>query len=398
MHPANRVAPFSVVGFLNQRSLFEVEMPEHFSRLTLYCPIERAENPARLAINESTMAWAAKQGIPSDRERRERFSTMRPGVLAAGVVPHGKEEGLAAFADYHTWLFAFDDDYCDEAENADMDVTEWAAFLARLHRVAETGDIGLLPDNAYAWALRDVASRISACATPTQFCDWADAVRSYFAALVWERSRRRNGEKPQRLDDYLLLRLRNGAMQSSIALLDVANGYVLPQELRDTPEVRALVEMCAVLVSLDNDIFSHHKESQRGSLEVNLLDVLASERQTTTAESLHEAVVLRNTVMRRFVELSERTVTPEVGAELRRFVESLGRWVRANLDFSLVTTRYAGPVRERLVLSPHAPDPRPTEEASALDSAVIGWWWRTPDAAPAGERRRPSRRADPPTW
>ncbi|MFJ5294803.1 terpene synthase [Streptomyces sp. NPDC088348] len=361
-------------------------MPENLSQLTFYCPIEKAENPAAAAINESTMTWATKQGIPSGREHRERFSKMRPGALAAGVVPHSKGEGFAAFADYHTRLFAFDDEYCDEAENADVDVTEWAAFLARLHR-AETGDIGLLPDNTYAWALRDVASRISACATPTQFCDWADAVRSYFAALVWERSRRRIGEKPQRLDDYLLLRLRNGAMQSSIALLDVAGGYVMPRESRDTPEVRALVEMCAVLVSLDNDIFSHHKESQHGSAEVNLLDVLAAERQATTAEALQEAVVLRNTVMRRFVELRERTVTPEAGVELRRFVGSLGRWVRANLDFSLVTTRYAGPVRERLVLGPSAPDPRPAGGASAPDSAVIGWWWRTPDAAWAGERR-----------
>ncbi|MFJ1649453.1 hypothetical protein [Streptomyces sp. NPDC088258] len=140
-------------------------MPENLSQLTFYCPIEKAENPAAAAINESTMTWATKQGIPSGREHRERFSTMRPGALAAGVVPHGKGEGFAAFADYHTWLFAFDDEYCDEAENADVDVTEWAAFLARLHRVAETGDIGLLPDNTYAWALRDVASRISACAT-----------------------------------------------------------------------------------------------------------------------------------------------------------------------------------------------------------------------------------------
>ncbi|EDY50541.1 terpene synthase [Streptomyces clavuligerus] len=355
-------------------------MSLNHSDLMFYCPVDDLPHPAASGVNDRTLDWASGQGIPTADRDAGRLRAMAPGLLAARIAPDARGPVLDAFADHHTWLFAFDDEYCDRADGSG--ITEWASFLARLHRVVETGESALLPGNPYGLALRDIACRLSTYTTPAQLAEWLEALRSYFAALVWERSRRRDDDRLQSLDDYLLLRLRNGAMHTSITLLDTVNGYVLPRELRETPGVRALVEMTALLVSVDNDILSHHKESTSGTREANLLDVLGRTGHTTPGEAVAQAVALRNEIMRQFVRVAERVRTPAAVPELYRFTTGLARWIRANLDFSLTTTRYTGPVTERAALSPHEVPPLSGQGPAPARSDVIGWWWRIPEPLP----------------
>ncbi|MGW1005637.1 terpene synthase family protein [Streptomyces sp. NPDC002520] len=326
-------------------------------------------------LDEETVRWAFRHGIPDGAELRTAFQEMHPGLLVARVAPRGRERELSVFADYHSWLFAFDDAYCDLAPQES--VAEWASFLAALHRVAETGDIRALPGNPYAVALRDIGARLAETATFAQRGEWIETLRSYFSALVWERACRQDGESPQTLDEYLLLRLRNGAMQSSLALLGYVNGYSVGPEERGTPAVRALTEMAAVLVALDNDIFSHHKEASGPGGERSLLDLLARRRPRVSSQAvLDDAVRIRNSIMGLFVRLRDEA-TESASPALLSYLIDLGLWVRANLDFTMATSRYAGPVAERARITA-----QPPEEAYAagvpVESRVVGWWWDLP--------------------
>ncbi|MEU3608565.1 terpene synthase [Streptomyces sp. NPDC035033] len=332
-----------------------------------------AIHPDAEDIDARTLAWAFGHGIPESARHRARLEAVRPGLLTARVVPDGSREPLQVFTDFHTWLFAFDDDHCDEGAGDRWTADGWAAHLARMGRVAETGDPALLTGDPYARALADVSRRLRGCASDAQRASWARAVRDYFAALLWERVQRSAGPFTGGLDEYVLLRLRNGAMQASIALLDVASGYEVDSDDRQSPRVRALVEMTAVLVSWDNDLFSRHKENAGGSGAANLVDVLASDPRVGPRAAVDEAVGLRNQVMALFLEV-RGLVEHDAGPELRRFLAALGRWVRANLDFSAASERYADPARTwdgepdwNAVPSSGTPERAP--------AAVLAWWW-----------------------
>ncbi|MFG2887400.1 terpene synthase family protein [Streptomyces sp. NPDC048297] len=331
-------------------------------------------------LDEETVRWAFRHNIPDGAELRTAFQAMHPGQLVARVAPRGRERELLVFADHHSWLFTFDDAYCDLAPR--QSVAEWANFLAAMHRVAETGDIRPLPGNPYAVALRDIGARLSETATLAQRGEWVEALRSHFSALVWERATRQDGERPQTLDEYLLLRLRNGGMQSSLVLLGYVNGYSVAPEEQSAPAVRALSEMTATLVALDNDIFSHHKEASASCGEASLLDVLAWQQPHATPEAvLEDAVRIRNSIMGLFVRLRDEVAESASPALLSHLID-LGQWVRANLDFSLSTKRYAGPVADRARINE-----QPPQEAYAagmpVESRVIGWWWDLPAQSPA---------------
>lgn len=280
------------------------------------------------------------------------------------------------FTDFHTWLFAFDDEYCDE-ESSSMSLADWIPFLSRLQRHVEAGPLDTLVSHPYAESLRDIAERLTPWCTPAQKARWFTALRMYFQALVWEAHSRSQGSGPaagqSRTDEYILMRLDNGAMQSSIALLDMACGYELPTPERERPDVRAIVEMTAVLVSWDNDIFSWHKEHQRGTAsQWNLLDVLAPCDEAGHEAALRYAVRLRNGVMRLFVQLTDQ-IAPSASEPLRMFLTSLGHWVRANLDFSRTTSRYADPDR---TLTSSTWRSTVTEQwvADPLRFESLSWW------------------------
>jgi hypothetical protein len=307
----------------------------------IYCPTTSAIHPAAAEIDVCTLKWLTRHELYASERQLTRLRKARPGTLAARVAPGSDRDRLQVFADFHTWLFAFDDEYCDEDSPSAMPLGEWMAFLARLHRQTETGTRQLLWRSTYAAALQDISLRLAEFCNDEQRARWLNALHSYFHALAWEAQTRRAKRKALSLEDYTLLRLRNGAMQSSIALLDVVNGYFLPSDQRELPAVRALIEMTAVLVSWDNDIFSWHKESSHGDQQ-NLLCVLGYEAGSST--TLREAVRLRNGIMKLFVEISAQTVD-HGSRELGDFVKSLHQWVRANLDFSRGSARYADPSR-----------------------------------------------------
>jgi hypothetical protein len=332
------------------------------------CPVSPAIHPAAAELNEQTLSWLRGYGLYADAAQLRRLECAQPGLLAARVVPAGEPEPMAVFTDFHTWLFAFDDEYCDERAPSAMPAAEWSRFLARLARQAETGSDALLPGNRYALALGDISRRLARHCTPAQHSRWCSALRAYFTALIWETHSRSQGEPGLSAADYTLLRLHNGAMGASIALLDLAEGYELPCSVRERADVRALAEMTAILVSWDNDIFSWPKEHDHvPGQQQNLLDALAASHP----DPLAQAVRLRNGVMELFTVLAG-PLTATADSPVSRFVTSLGHWVRANLDFSTSTARYAEPGRQ---IPADWPATVPAGwAASPLGYPALAWW------------------------
>jgi len=84
-----------------------------------------------------------------------------------------------------------------------------------------------------------------------------------------------------------------------------------------------------------NDLFSIHKELAHGDVH-NLAIVLQHESALSIGDAVAAAVRMHDDAIRQF-ERDEPGLPPA----MHRFVDALKGWVRANLDWSIETGRYA---------------------------------------------------------
>lgn len=333
--------------------------------LRFYCPVPYAIHPAHRRLDARSIDWLVHFQLYEDDLQRQRLCCCMPGLLAALSTPEAQEEPLQVVSDFLMWLYAFDDEYCEEGPFA-RQPAELAAVLRWLLRVAEAPESGARRGDRYAAALLDLRLRLAAHATPGQLARWLDALRAYFADQVWCAELRVRHQIPN-LEDYVMLRLFSGSMGVTTVLPEIAGGYELSPHEIGSPAVRALREMTCAVVGWDNDIISHRKERERVGDGQNLLDVLMSANGYDLTAALTEAIAMRDRTMCRFLELRD-DVRRGAGAGLDRYLADLSWWVRANIEWGLQCHRYVDTVLDI--------DYAQTATATGpLPMAAVRWWW-----------------------
>lgn len=318
---------------------------------SLWCPVPEALHPAWPKMEEAAVEWMHKFHLAEHRAQAQRFAAIGAGELGARVTARAVDIEHAQFGvDNLLWLFAFDDTFCDEGAFS-HDPSGMAMLVADLLRTAETGRprsdrrhprsrvLRRIP--AFMAALADLRRRLDGLGSPVQSVRWVNALYAYLFYQVWEAGHRAAGTKPD-LASYMTARISNGSMPVCVAWLDVANGYEVPDMEMQSPAVRALSEMCCAMVGYDNDIMSHWKESLRIRDGINLIDVLAGERQTSPDQVLAEAVAIRDRVLTQYLRVRDH-VLPTVTERTRRYLGDLDAWIRGNLDWGMRSHRYRNP-------------------------------------------------------
>ena len=286
------------------------------------------------------MAWVRRFGLATDEAEADRLAATNAGELGARVTADALDVEHAQFAvDSLLWLFAFDDAFCDEGLHS-HDPGAMVALATDLLRTAETARPR--SDLPHMTALADLRRRIDAgLGSPVQASRWVHALHSYLLYQVWEAAHRSARTIPE-LDQYLIARIYNGAMPVCIASLEISGGYEAPGHQIQTPAVRALGEMCCAMVSYDNDIISHWKESLRSGDGINLIDILARHHELTLDQAQTEAVALRDRVLGQYLRLREQTQS-RVTEDTRRYIRGLDAWIRGNIDWGMNSHRYRNP-------------------------------------------------------
>ncbi|KAA6212663.1 terpene synthase [Streptomyces albofaciens JCM 4342] len=356
-----------------------------------WSPLPPALHPRHLEIEARTTAWAKRFSIGSD-ELRGRLVTHGIGGFAARILPDGREEVVSLLADFVLWLFGVDDGYCEESDLG-HDPGELTGVLHRLLRVAQNPESPTLPGDSLAEGLRDLRHRVSRYGTAGQAARWIDALREYFFSVVWEASYRRSGAVPS-LPDYTLMRLYDGATSVVLPMLEMGHGYELQPHEREHTSVRAAAEMASFIITWDNDIFSHHKESRGTGYYLNVLKVLQNEYGISQDEALTAAIAQRDRVMTLFMRLSAH-LRQQGSPQLRQYLHNLGTFIRGSQDWGITSRRYTTP--DDPARLPSTLRSTPTDNSRApLDIPVISWWWGLvpdDDAVPyetAEEARRPA--------
>lgn len=336
----------------------------------IFSPIPPAIHPRHAAIDAQTAAWAETFSI-GNPELRARLIRHDIGTFSAMILPDGREEVVSILADFVLWLFGVDDGYCEESDlgHRPGDLT---AVLHRLLRVAQNPDTALLASDPLATGLRDLRARISRHGTHGQAARWIDALREYFFSVTWEADHRRAGTVPD-LNDYTLMRLYDGATTVVLPLLEIAHGYELQPHERDHPATRAAAEMASFIITWDNDILSHHKESRSRGYWLNVLRVLEHHHQLSPDEALTTAVAQRDRVMCLYMRLHHHLMA-DASPQLHRYLASINHFIRGAQDWGISSHRYTTP--EDPADLPTTFSDVPTDSSDQpLDIPVITWWW-----------------------
>jgi Terpene synthase family 2, C-terminal metal binding len=308
-------------------------MPVTVPRLSV--PFGTELHPATETARAATERWARERGLTARPRLRERLLAADPARLAGRVSPYATEPGLLFNADWAAWLFLFDDEYCDEsALGADPAAT--VEVTVCMLGALEHGTAAR--DDAFALALTDLRSRLSALATPVQQTRFLGAVTAYLYALVWEAVHRQR-RTPSDLEEYVRMRRHCGAVPTCLALIDVVNGFELSEAQWCSPALRAAADATADIICWSNDIVSFSREESQSPEMLSLPAVLARSRGLTIQHALDRCAAMVRARLEGYL-VAERPLLASGNPALIRFAADLRHWIAGNIEWSYETGRY----------------------------------------------------------
>jgi hypothetical protein len=285
-------------------------------------------------VDETSFRWGERMGIFHLGDPQE-YRRTHVGRLAATTCPRGTRVGLRLLADWQTWLFAFDDGYCDESEHGFSP----DALLRRA-----VGLLGILegtppePDDPFGIALADLWARLVSSSEGYQRSRFASAVNAYLLAQCWEAVNRSAGVPPA-LTEYVYMRRHGSAVRTCTALVDVAGGFQLGAQDYDHPDVVALTDTAINVVCWANDILSYPKELRRSAAVHSLPAVLEHEKPQGIRAAIETVVRMHDEEVARYVA-DEEPVRAWADPSLRRYLDDLRFWMVGNQYWARQSGRY----------------------------------------------------------
>lgn len=293
---------------------------------------------AQVAVAEAaTLEWADRHGLAEDPAVRRRLAATRSARLAGRVSPRATLPGLLLNTDWQTWLFLFDDAFCDESDlgRRSIDTIDLATEVLR---VIERGDVPQRTANPFLSALGDLRARLLRMATPEQFHRFAAQTVYYLLALTWEATHRERHTLAE-LPEYVVMRRHSGAVFPCLALIDVINGFELPSAVWSSPELRAVNDAAADIICWGNDIMSYPREVRRSTQVLSLPEVLSRARHQAIEPALREAAALHDQRIGDYQRL-EAPLLALGDARIDRYLADIRAWISGHLAWSAETRRY----------------------------------------------------------
>lgn len=333
-------------------------------------------HPAVDDIERRCLAWLDRFDFCDNDVERAWLRATNSAEFLARLSPTGTVAGIAATAAWVYWGFAFDDRRCDSgAMSTSLD--EFVPMALRTQRALE--DLGgtTVSDDPFTTALVDIGRTLRQLAPPTQVRRFVDGHRAWLTGVIWQIANRAGGRMPT-LNDFAAQRLNSSGGPPTIALLELAGGLRVPTREFESPAVRALTEMTALIAGWDNDLVSYQREQRHAHTDQNLVSVVAHGGSTDRA--MVAAVGARDRVMRRFLELRAETV-PRVATDTRCYLDNLGNTIRGNIDWALRVPRYTSlsdPGELPVAGAPLRPGwvERPSDtDIAPLPLPAVAWWW-----------------------
>jgi hypothetical protein len=332
----------------------------------LLCPFLPAQHPRIEEVEKDSVArWGARMGLkPQDRDfvkmTRARFASM-----AGHAHPGATLERLDPVVDFIIFLFLWDDQF-DCRIGGEL-VHPAALYIqnALATQVLE----GTTPNedsSPLLWALSDMRGWLDKHMPGIWMERFKKSFVEYFDSTGWELQQRHECAVPT-LAKYVEMRRMTSGGYWVTHLIEVAEGICLSDEAWNHPAMQELVNATANIIGWANDLLSLRNELN-DSGHLNMVFSIQKEYGLPLQDAINAAVGMHNAEMRRFLKLKAQL--PSFGDEdatVNRFVWGLCRWMRANIDWSILTGRYQVDANE--VLADEMPEAAP--EWSQAEFSVL---------------------------
>lgn len=317
-----------------------------FNLPDFFCPFITRLNPHHDESWAESRRWLVEMDLIQGEQAIQRLDRSGFSQLTARAYPNASPYDLKIAMNWLIWLFLFDDqlDECclgHQKEQADL-------ILGRLLKLTlnadETNSAPFSPvERAFVSLWREYAHRLSA----EQQNRFSQNIRNYLSSLRWEVTARSEDALPGVLT-FIEIRRDTGAVRMVLDIIEFCLNDEIPALLADSLAMQLLKNCTVDVICMSNDLFSFEKERARG--DVNNL-VLVWEQNVgcsreEAANSIYRFIIDRQnlfieTRIKLETELREIAMTEAKREMIRQYVEGMAHWMRANLDFSLSTPRYA---------------------------------------------------------
>ncbi|KAG6899646.1 hypothetical protein C0993_008366 [Termitomyces sp. T159_Od127] len=144
------------------------------------------------------------------------------------------------------------------------------------------------------------------------------------------------------IDEYLPVRRETSGANLGFRIMEFSLN--LPDGFFEDPVIRKLNNTCIDLITLSNDLYSYNVEQARGDKGHNIVTILMQHEHFT----LNEAITWLGTHASKLVHsfLNDLSHVPHFGpeyqADVERYLNGMGNWVRASDCWSFESGRYFG--------------------------------------------------------
>lgn len=323
----SHVAPPSSASSASRR---RVKIPD------LYCPFDPAVHPAAADVHTQSVAWARAMGLARDDLHVQALHRAKVGWLVGRAFPVADDLPALQIAADWTTLFCLIDNHIENIRGPALS----HVYLRGLLDVFRQGAAPLIAD-PFAQAFRDLRERMLEVGVPSWIERFGEQLERLFRAFVDEAKYRVLEAVPEMVK-YRKMREVSVGLYFGFRLGELTDGIRLPATVREHPTVRSLESRAAAIVGLANDIYTVEKEIAKGEVN-NMVLVLMHEENLGFEGALSRAVEIHDAETREFAALAAElpSFSPEIDADLRRYIEVLTSIVCGHNSWADETDRYA---------------------------------------------------------
>lgn len=293
----------------------DIELP------ILRMPYPVRVNPHLPALREEAETWAREMGMvaggaaPGGHRAiwtRSQFHAMAVDQLTAWTLPDASLAGLRLNHRFNLWALAWDD-YFASAFKQTGNLAGAQVFTARLHGFLPQQPGARLPEpvNAVERGMADLQQRLF----PPRLAHWRQglnqALAKYIDAGVQELANSLTGRVPD-LIEYAQFRRESFAAYTAPYSVELATGSRIPERIRHSRTVCALLDAFMDYMGLANDIASYQREVHDEHDVNNLVVVLETSLDIKVQEAMHAAADLVTARLRHFEHLTRSELPPLV--------------------------------------------------------------------------------------
>lgn len=312
-------------------------MKTRLPRPLLLCPFPSSISPHRDEIDAKNLAWLDAFALVASPEARRRARRARFGSLAARAYPTASVDVLCIAAAWASWL-CVRDDACDEA-GIGADPIAMRAQAEELLGALTCSRAAHARDPLYR-ALADLRGRILDKGGAACLARFTSSVQDYFDGCIWEAENRQRRVPPD-IEAYQSMRAVTIYVRPFFDINELAADAPLPVEARHDPTLSRMIQAATRVICYANDIVSAENALRNDDFH-NIVILLHRTRGMSLEDAVYQAVGMHDLEIETFRALEKELLRRHSQhPEVERFVTALKCWMRASLDWSLETGRYA---------------------------------------------------------